>query len=537
MRVRMRHARRPNLEPTAERCSVRMREMAATENISAHKREADAESSASVAVWWRVGPEWWLLPLVAAAFLIRLWGMSKMHFWDEDVYLLNAEYFFRGHAGYLEIDSRPPLLSVLFAGAFQVWHSDYAAEIVTALLNALGPLFLYMAGRKTVGRSAGAIAALILAFGPFFAGVCPDGNGGFVPNCNGHSLLTDCPALTLIMLSLWLAVRALEKQTGLRFAVLGFCMAMAVLMRFGSLSSVCILALLVLCAKNRVRAGVACAAGFALGIGPYLCWSRIEFGTFLFTLQNGWWNLGGEAEPWYYFLALLPQMLTWMGIAGLALWFLRRGAELWQQKKEGPLPTGVASSIRNLRWDLFLWLWAAGALIFFSSIEHKESRYGIPIAAPLLLLAGAGLGWLLKSGQKTMKLTGALLLAAAAIAAFWPSLHRFDTGFIDHSVSNEMIVARYLRDNLPASTILYANANYPDFAYYSGFTVNDLPESGDALYSELAKMPPGSLLIAYKANDDGGSPAEPPISYLDADLHFKRVYDFPTMVVYKATGP
>ena len=89
--------------------------------------------------------------LLAGAFLVRLWGLSKMHFWDENVYLLNAGYIAFGKANYIEIDSRPPLLPILFAGAFRLWHSDYAAWIVTALLNALGPVFLYLAGRKLTG--------------------------------------------------------------------------------------------------------------------------------------------------------------------------------------------------------------------------------------------------------------------------------------------------------------------------------------------------------------------------------------------------
>jgi len=37
--------------------------------------------------------------LAAAAFVVRFWGLSKMHFWDENVYLLNAEYIFCGKAG------------------------------------------------------------------------------------------------------------------------------------------------------------------------------------------------------------------------------------------------------------------------------------------------------------------------------------------------------------------------------------------------------------------------------------------------------
>ena len=119
-----------------------------------------------------------------------------MHTWDENVYLQNAELMCCGKNNYNEIDSRPPLLSLLFAGVFLLWHSDYAAYVVTALLNALGPVVLYLAGRMIVGRAAAAIAALLLAFTPFFVSVFPPVSSGFVSFPTGHSLLTDSPALT-----------------------------------------------------------------------------------------------------------------------------------------------------------------------------------------------------------------------------------------------------------------------------------------------------------------------------------------------------
>jgi hypothetical protein len=48
-----------------------------------------------------------------------------------------------------------------------------------------------------------------------------------------------------------------------------------------------------------------------------------------------------------------------------------------------------------------------------------------------------------------------VVLAAAMLATFWPTHHRFDTGFFDPYVSEEMNVAEFLRQNLPPSTILY----------------------------------------------------------------------------------
>ncbi len=111
--------------------------------------------------------------LFCAAFMVRVWPLSKVHFWDEAVYLQNAEVICCGKTNYSELESRPPLLSLIFALVFRVWHSVYAADIVTAMLNAAGPVLLYVCGRKIVGRAGAAIAALLLAFVPFFVGVFP----------------------------------------------------------------------------------------------------------------------------------------------------------------------------------------------------------------------------------------------------------------------------------------------------------------------------------------------------------------------------
>jgi 4-amino-4-deoxy-L-arabinose transferase-like glycosyltransferase len=475
--------------------------------------------------------------LAAAAFVVRFWGLSKMHFWDENVYLLNAEYIFCGKAGYLEIDSRPPLLSILFAGAFRFWHSDYAAAAVTALLNALGPVFLYLAGRKVTGKTPAALAALLLAFCPFFAGVFPDGSGGFVSNYTGHSLLTDCPALSLILFSFWLLVRAIEKQTDLRFACAGFSLAMAVLMRFGSLSSIAMLSLLVLVANRRVRAALACAAGFALGMGPYLCWSRLRYGGFLETFRNGWSNLGGPTESFFYYLKNSAAMLSWLTIAGLAAWVIRRAWDSWGAGKQRDRATAAERLLREhrRRWEGFLWLWALAVMLFFSSLSHKELRYAIPVAPPLFLLAGVGLATLVESRRAALRTAGGIVLASAMVYTFWPVHHRFDTGFIDPSVSEEMTVSDFLKHNLPPTTILYANQNYPDFAYYTGMTVEALPESGDPLYDSLKQLPDDRILIAYKVSDDGDNsvPVEPPLDWLDSNSHFRRFREFPSLVLYK----
>jgi 4-amino-4-deoxy-L-arabinose transferase-like glycosyltransferase len=475
-----------------------------------------------------------LLLLVAMGFAVRVWGLTHQHFWDENVYLLNAERFSGGHAGYDEIDSRPPLLSLLYVATFRVWHSDYAAAIVTALLNALGPLFLYLAGRKVGSRTAAAVAALLLALGPFFVGVCSDGHGGFVSNCNGHSLLADCPAVTLLCAALWLGFRALERGRAWRFLPVGLVLALAVLMRFGSLSSAGILMLMALAAERRILAVLACSAGFTLGFGPYLLWSRIHYGGFLETLSNGWDNLGGPAYPPWYYLGVVPEMLTWVAVAGLVLWLARRILDARRAAANG-------SGWNWRRWlgpktipEFFLVLWAVAATVFFCSLNHKEPRYIMPVAPPLLLLAGLGLETLTTFANQRLRWAGRLVLAMALLVVLWPAHHRFDDGFMDDSVSDEMTLAGWLQTNVHPDAILYANQNYPDIAYYSGLKVLDLPESGPKLPSALAAMPAKSLLVAYRANDDGEDvPPEPAIEDLDRNPRYQRLTELPTLVLYR----
>src|SRR5579864_4065030 len=76
--------------------------------------------------------------LIGAAFVLRVWGLSKMHFWDETVYLQNAQVICCGKTNYSELDFRPPLISLIYAGVFLLWRHIYAACIVAAFLNALG---------------------------------------------------------------------------------------------------------------------------------------------------------------------------------------------------------------------------------------------------------------------------------------------------------------------------------------------------------------------------------------------------------------
>jgi 4-amino-4-deoxy-L-arabinose transferase-like glycosyltransferase len=469
-----------------------------------------------------------LFLLAAAAFLVRIWGISKLHFWDEMVYLQNAQVICCGKTNYSELDFRPPLISLIFAGVFQLWHHIYAACIATAILNALGPVFLYLAGRLSVGRLPAAIAALLLAFSPFFVGIFPE---GFLSDDTGNSLLTDSPALTLLLLAFWLLLRALDRQSARRFAWAGFVLALAILMRFGSLPSVGMLLLLPVAAKQRWKALMACGGGLLAGLGPYLLWSRVHFGEFFFTLQNGWRNVEGPDESFFFYLRNFPAIFTPVAVFGVVLAASFLLLRLFGRFGSRPrLSSTLPSNFSTPDLQTFLWLWLLTDFVFFSTMPHKEPRYILPLAPPFLLLAGSGLALFCASRRGHIRLAGTLLVAALLMAAFLPIRERFRHPFIDPGVPEEMLASQFLQSALKPETILYMNFNYPAFAFYTSYRIHELPAVGPPLYNAIEQIPPGEILIVYRKTDEVW---EPDMDWVNANKRFRPLRDYPSFVIFR----
>ena len=469
-----------------------------------------------------------LFLLAAAAFLVRIWGISKLHFWDEMVYLQNAQVICCGKTNYSELVSRPPLISLIYAGVFLLWHHIYAACVVTAFLNALGPVFLYLAGRLSVGRMPAVIAALLLAFSPFFVGIFP---AGFVSDDTGNSLLTDSPALTLLLLAFWLLLRALNRESSPRFAWAGFVLALSILMRFGSLPSVGMLFVLPLAAKRRWKALMACGAGLLAGLAPYLLWSRLRFGGFFFTLQAGWTKVEGPSESLLFYLRNSAVIFTPVALFGLVV---TASFGIWGFFGAFPLRPRLLkafpSNLSPLAWQAFLWLWLLMDLIFFSTMPHKEPRYVLPLTPPFLLLAGFGLALFDAAPRRPIRLAGAVLVAALLTFTLLPIRERFSGPFIDPGIPEEMLASQFLQSALEPGTILYLNFNYPPFAFYTSYRIHVLPSKGPALYNAIEQIPPGGVLVVYRKTDEV---QEPDLDWVNANPRFQRIRDYSGFVIFR----
>lgn len=470
-----------------------------------------------------------LVLLFGAAFLIRVWGLSYLHYWDEMAYLQDARVLCCGKTNYSELSFRPPLLSLLFAGIFLIRDHIFAACIVTAALNALGPVFLFLSGRRVVGALPAALASLLLAFGPFFVGVFP---AGFDSDDTGNSLLTDSPALTLVLLGFWLMLRALETEKLWRFVLAGFGLSLAISMRFGSIPSVGILCLLPLLAKDRWRALAATAAGLMVGFGPFLIWSRIAYGGFFETLRSGWQNVEGPEPPFTFYLKNSPTIFTWIGVVGLLL-AVGAGLIALIRFKRGE---AVGADVTNYAtpWALqgFLWIWLLVDFCFFSGMPHKEPRYVMPLAPAFLLLSGSGLALLCRLPGRLLRSAGVMLLIAGMTVSLLPSASRFEGRFVVPDHPEEMEASTFLQSKYSSDTPLYMNFNYPAFAYFTHYPIEELPIGGAEVYQAIDAIPEGGLLIAYRENESG----DPKIEVLNHDPKFKVVKEYATLVIYQRSG-
>ncbi len=458
--------------------------------------------------------------LFALGFLARLWPLWKVHWWDEAVYLQNAAYLCCGKHNYSELSSQPPLLSLLYAGVFLFWNNQYAASLLTAALNAAGAPLLYSIGKLLHGRPAGVIAALLLAFSPFFVQW-------------GNTLLTDCPALTLTVLAFWFVLKAAEEDHWLWAGLAGFATALAGLMRFTSWLAVLIFPLYLLReGKVRRRLGLF-ALGFGAGLGPYALWTSLAYGSFLSTLGAAFSSAGGSVESKLYYLENFKEVFPWVTLGGVALWlvaWVQDSLITWGREGEAfVLRVGKRATAPRLASDAILWGWAALVLIYFSDLPHKEPRYILPLAVPLFLLAGRGLAVLARGRTLQTRAVGMIILALALGFSFAPLRQRFSSPFISPFVSEEVDASDYLNQHAKPAGWHYSNFNYPVFGYYTNLKLNLLRQQDMSFYTAFPQnMPENGYLIIYKQ-----VPKEPTVAWADANPHFRRMKEFPSLVIYE----
>ncbi len=458
---------------------------------------------------------WTALALILAlAVLVRAVPLTYSHFWDETVFLQHAGVILDGRANYQEFFLRPPLLSVLYALGFALWDNIYVANIVQAVVTTLGVLFAFLYVRGAFGAVPGIAAAFLFAFTPYLVET-------------SHELLTDMPAVALMLAAMWLF-----DKPGPRFAILaGAAYALAVQTRFTSLFLIVYFALDASLSLKKLRQLAILGVAAGVTIAPYLIWVRWNYGSFLFPFVLARrivteWTAPVAAR--FYFDAVLeifPPSLRLLFALGLLLLVMRWNAALGSQTKR----------------QLVLLTWGLAFLAYMLTIGHKEVRYLLPLAIPVVIISAMSVTalfrWIARQ-ERPVWVAGTLFGVAVAVADYASPLQKLRDPWTDRSESEEVQIAGYLREHSTPADTIYAAHNFPVLAFYSGRrTVSLLPIQDEFEQVWRQAMAQPGFLVYYppagiKETHSKNPHFMPDQRFIDASPEFRLVRSFPSATVY-----
>lgn len=306
---------------------------------------------------------------------------------------------------------KPPLVYWMTAASYGVFGIDEFSVRLPALLCGLVVIGLVLAlGASMYGRTTGLLAAIVLATSPF-------------PAMLSEAMTLDTPLtcmMTLALVAVWFGHRS-AGPFWYRLAYVGT--ALGVLVK-GPVSAVLVAAIaatFLLAAggwrelrRTVDRVGIALAAAITLPWFVLVTWRNPEFfhffvvdqhiARYLWTTEHG--------QPFWYFLVLTPVVLIpWSLLTYTApsLWRPHLDPRQWS------------------RQTLYLVLWAAVIITFFSLSKSKLLTYILPAIPPLAILwarlierglAAGDVSFLRRGGNVLIVLGSGAFLSGAILGFF-----------------------------------------------------------------------------------------------------------------------
>lgn len=451
--------------------------------------------------------------LLLLSFVRTIVPLRSIFWWDETVYLQNAETIFSHRTNYNEFDFRPPLLPLFIAFSYLFAHNSFAPCIVVALLGVLGPLFAFLIGKKLYGENAGLIACAFLALSPFVV-------------LNAHFIMTDVPSLSFLCVSIYFLVLANKNQKSVNYLLCGLFFALAILMKFTSLILLFILPIYFLINRNEIKKAPWLIFGFAIPLLPYLIWAQITQGFFLkpFILAQG--MVTGEVQPANFYIVNFFEVFPFVMFLGFIVWLFSAIFFLLQNKNN--LSLLIA---KEKCFEILFLSWIILFFIYLTWTPHKEPRYIIPLFLPFALLSSKGLAVLMKNKNKLFNYATSALIIILIIFTLYPNIQKLSSlPIINHERSSEMDVSDYILKNYPANITLYARANWPVLAYYSGLKIEILPLTNtEAFYDKMNNtLQKDGIIIINEMLDK-----YPTKEFMDKNSKFKFVNKINEDLIYE----
>jgi 4-amino-4-deoxy-L-arabinose transferase-like glycosyltransferase len=479
-----------------------------------------------------------LAGILLLALLVRTLPLTYSHFWDETVFLQHAKVLIGSRTNFDEFFSRPPLLSFLYAFGFVIWNNVYVANLVQGVVTTLVVLFAFLYVKEAFEPVAAFFGAFLFAFTPYLVE-------------RSHELLTDMPALALMLAAMWLF-----DKPGPRYAVLaGAVYALAIQTRFTSLFLVVYFVLEAVLSPKKLRNLVLLLAGAAATITPYLLWIRWNYGSFFFPfvwarrIVQEWTASVPPSFYWYALTVIFPiSMWLFFGI-GVLLMLERWSGSRRNRNGAASLspPPGVDDQTRR---QIVLLLWGCAFLLYMLRIPHKEIRYLLPLAIPVVVISAVALSGLfhwLERQPAPARVVGLLVGVALVMLNYGTTFQKLMEPYVDRSESEAVQIAHYLREVSTQADTIYAAHEYPVLAFYSERRTVSLlsspmsqaqmmiQENFDQVWPEIMRQP--GFLVYFHPDKikeiHSITPLKPDRRFLENCPNFRVVRVFPTATVYR----
>jgi 4-amino-4-deoxy-L-arabinose transferase-like glycosyltransferase len=345
----------------------------------------------------------WMTLILLAGFALRLFQINAVPLRGDEAFTVlhwMREPLAQSLSGLATIDPQPPLAYALYRGFGLVIGSDErVVRLLPALVNLIGVAALYGAGRRIGGTRLGLIAAALYAASPVILWHAQD--------ARSYGLW-----IALSALSLWLALRAIERDHWLDWALFVLVQIAAAYLYYLELLFLGALTVYVLLQIRRrprlVARWFVALALIGLALAPWYLQPDLLSG-------GEYGGTAGRLDPALYLTWFLPSLLFGEAIpAGRELLFSAMAlvtagtgfALLWRSRREWALllalylliplaAIGVISTQLNVFVPRYV-LGVATALILLSALVI-ERGLGARNRSPLLRLLALGLvvmlGW------------------------------------------------------------------------------------------------------------------------------------------------
>ncbi len=330
--------------------------------------------------------------------------------------MLASGDFLTPHLNQVKYLEKPPLVYWLTAAALALFGlTESGARLVPALSAVGGVLGLWWLGRRLFSPTVALLGAAVLAT-----------SVGYL--ILGRLLTLDMPLTCCLLWGLALAYVALTRHRRELLPYAYLALALGVLVKGPvAVALPALIFVLFALARRDLRLLVRLwslpgALLFALVVLPWFILVSLrnpEFPAYFFLYEHLGRFLTPQihaGRPWWYFLALLPVgLLPW---SFLLPWSLADG---WRRARHGGLNPDY----------LFLLLWAAAVVAFFSVSHSKLPPYILPALPPLALLLGQSLAGVMARSdfpamprglRRSLCIWAGLALPLAAVFAWWPGL-------------------------------------------------------------------------------------------------------------------